>query len=521
MGWQPGCSIWGGVLLIFVTWVVVKVAKKDGNVKGPRSWPLIGAVPTHAANLHRFHDYITHYCRLYTTFRVAYPSFDYFYTSLPANVEHILKTNFHNYVKGSFVYDKQQEFLGNGIFSVDGSEWKQQRKTASYEFASRALKEFSEMAFREKAVALAKFVISEAQDRKYVDMQDLMLRLTFDSFLKLGFGLEMSTLQKNPPPEQLAFVHAFDESNAMVFLRYMDPLWRLKRWLRVGNEAKLVKSVATIDGIVFSYIEQRKREIQQEVKNNVKPDLLSRFLTLSESNPEEFSDRKIRDIILNFMIAGRDTTALTLSWLLYALDKNPSVQEKLMEELYQVEGLNNKVATNDGSFPSEEQIWRFANLLTYEKITGLQYLQACLQETLRLYPPVPNDLKVAVAPDTLPDGTKVKKGDCVNISPYAMGRMEWLWGEDAMEFQPERFIKDGICQLESPFKLTAFMAGPRLCLGKDFAFLQMKVTMAILLRFFKLEIVPGHDVRYRLMLTLHMTEDGLRMKVLPRSQKTT
>ncbi|MCO5571116.1 hypothetical protein L7F22_024848 [Adiantum nelumboides] len=160
-----------GVVLLAAV-VLVHTSKKR-NERGPPSWPLIGALPSHASNLPRFHDYVTHYCRLYTTFRVPYPTFDYYYTVLPANVEHMLKANFDNYVKGSFVYDKQQEFLGDGIFSVDGAEWKQQRKTASYEFASRALKDYSEVAFRDKAVTLATFLISEAQDGKQVNMQVL------------------------------------------------------------------------------------------------------------------------------------------------------------------------------------------------------------------------------------------------------------------------------------------------------------------------------------------------------------
>lgn len=505
-------------LLLFICSVVFLHRWSERKLpKGPPSWPLVGATPTHAGNFHRFHDYITEYCKLYKTFRVAFPGFDCYYTTDPANVEHMLKTNFSNYVKGRFTYDKHQEFLGDGIFSVDGAEWRQQRKIASYEFASNALRDFCELAFREKATRLASFLVLEGQEGKSVDMQDLNLRLTFDSYSKVGFGMEMSTLQRNPPPEQLAFANAFDDCNAMVFTRYVDPLWRLKRWLMVGNEAKLAKDVATLDSIVFSFIEQRRREMQQGIYKNVKSDLLSRFLTLSKNNVDEFTNQKIRDIIINFMLAGRDTTAVTLCWFLYALCENPCVQEKLVEELYQIEG--STTATTDGSFPSEEQIQGFAKLLTYDKLSKLHYLQACIQETLRLYPPLPHDLRVAVAKDTFPDGIKVRKGDCMNLSPYAMGRMEWLWGKDTLDFKPERFIKEGVCQQESPFKLTAFLAGPRMCLGKDFASLQMKVTAAILLRFFKFEIVPGHKVRYRTMITLHMSEDGLRMNVLPRSRK--
>ena len=88
------------------------------------------------------------------------------------------------------------------------------------------------------------------------------MRLTFDSFAKIGFGLDMCTLQKDPPLEQLEFVNAFDECNALIFTRYLDPLWKLKRWLGIMNEAQFVIHVATLNRILHSFIENRKREMK-------------------------------------------------------------------------------------------------------------------------------------------------------------------------------------------------------------------------------------------------------------------
>jgi cytochrome P450 len=123
-----------------------------------------------------------------------------------------------------------------------------------------------------------------------------------------------------------------------------------------------------------------------------KSDLLSRFLELKKENPHEITDQKIRDIVINFLIAGRDTTALTLSWFLYSLSSRPWVQEKLIEELRSVDGSvadEPRDALNSAQFPSKDRIEAFSKNLNYEKLSKLQYLHACLQETLRLYPPVP------------------------------------------------------------------------------------------------------------------------------------
>ena len=121
-----------------------------------------------------------------------------------------------------------------------------------------------------------------------------------------------------------------------------------------------------------------------------KLDLLSRFLALRRENPEEFTEQKIRDIIINFLIAGRDTTALTLSWFFYALAQNPTVEAKLVDELNLIESNSNMIAMEvNKSSAFEDQIKCFSEHLTYGNLNKLQYLQACLQETLRLYPPVP------------------------------------------------------------------------------------------------------------------------------------
>ncbi|KAF9618114.1 hypothetical protein IFM89_000073 [Coptis chinensis] len=119
--------------------------------------------------------------------------------------------------------------------------------------------------------------------------------------------------------------------------------------------------------------------------------------------------------------------------------------------------------------------------------------------------------------DTLPDGFSVKKDDLESYQPYAMGRMKYIWGEDAEEYHLERWIdEDGKCCMESPFKFPAFQAGPRICAGKEFAFSQMKVFTSVLLHFFAFELWDNKKlVNYKTMITLHI--DGpLNLRASPR-----
>lgn len=196
-----------------------------------------------------------------------------------------------------------------------------------------------------------------------------------------------------------------------------------------------------------------------------KGDILSRFLELKQTDP-----KYLKDIILSFMTAGKDTTATTLSWFIYMLCKHPHLQEKIAQEVREATKLKDNSSIDE-----------LASSITEEALDKMQYLHAALTATLRLYPAIPvvisvllmssfffffqvsnflvllQDGKLCFSDDTWPDGFSVRKWNIVSYQPYAMGRMKLLWGDDAEEFRPERWLDENcIFQQESPFKFTAF-----------------------------------------------------------------
>ncbi|KAK9277691.1 hypothetical protein L1049_007238 [Liquidambar formosana] len=415
--------------------------------------------------------------------------------------------------------------LGNGIFNVDGELWRKQRKTASFEFASRNLRDFSTIVFKEYSLKLSAILSQASFKNQEVDMQELLMRMTLDSICKVGFGVEIGTLAPNLPENR--FARAFDTANIIVTLRFIDPLWKIKKVLNIGSEVLLDQSMRIIDDFTYSVIRRRKAEIEEARKNpkneKIKHDILSRFIELGENPETSLTDKSLRDVVLNFVIAGRDTTATTLSWAIYMIMTHAHVAEKLYSELKTFEQdraneENVSLLQYDIEDPElfNQRATQFAGLLTYESLGRLYYLHAVVTETLRLYPAVPQDPKGILEDDVLPDGTKVKAGGMVTYVPYSMGRMEYNWGPDAASFKPERWLKEGFFQNASPFKFTAFQAGPRICLGKDSAYLQMKMALAILCRFYKFSLVPGHPVKYRMMTILSMAH-GLKLTVARRS----
>ncbi|KAJ0098819.1 hypothetical protein Patl1_19996 [Pistacia atlantica] len=430
-------------------------------------------------NYYRLFDFMTDLSRKYKTFRLPSFSSSEIFTTDPTVVEYILKTNFPNYGKGFFQYNILTDLLGGGIFVVDGEKWKHQRKVSSYEFSTKILRDFSSVVFKTTAVKLARIVSEASASNPSLDMQNLFMKATLDSVFKVILGIDLDGLS-GTYEEGARFTDAFDKANAITSFRYADFFWKIKRFLNIGSEAELRKNI------------EGKKE-----------DVLSRFLDLKETDP-----KYLRDIVLNFVIAGKDTTATTISWFFYLLCKHPDRQEKIAKEITE--------ATQVSSNSSIEEL---AAKINEETLDKMHYLHAALSETLRLYPAVPVDGKSVFSDDTLPDGFSVNKGDMIAYIPYAMGRMKALWGNDAEEFRPERWLNEnGHFQPKSPFIFTAFQGGPRICLGKDFAYRQMKIFSMILLGSYKFKLNDeSKPVKYKTALTLHI-EGGLHLRVFPRSR---
>lgn len=239
----------------------------------------------------------------------------------------------------------------------------------------------------------------------------------------------------------------------------------------------------------FSSTSESPASAKRKGNSRARSDFLSLFIGEMKRNGcsstvddlSKQDEQFLRDLIMNFLIAGRDTTAQALSWTFYLLAQHPTIEAHLHAEIVEVLG--------DGP-------------LTYEGINRLEYAQCVVNEVLRLYPSVPKNIKVAVSDDVLPDGTIIPAGCNIAHTPFVMGRSKAIWGEDAAVFKPERWIGRAF---SDAYSYPVFHAGPRECLGRRMAYLEMKVCLAALLRkyHFKLSVDPS-EVFYAESLTLPM-----------------
>ncbi|XP_004241175.1 cytochrome P450 86A1 [Solanum lycopersicum] len=482
------------------------------RLSGPKVWPLVGSLPYTFLNRRRFHDWISQNLRstgvsaTYQTCTICIPFLAWkqgFYTVTchPKNIEHILRTRFDNYPKGPTWQNAFDDLLGQGIFNSDGDTWLMQRKTAALEFTTRTLRQaMNRWVNRTIRTRLWVILDKAAKEKNPVELQDLLLRLTFDNICGLTFGKDPETLSPKMPENPFAI--AFDSATEATMQRLLYPyfLWRLKKFLGIGAEKRLQKSLKVVENYISEALDSRKESPSD--------DLLSRFMKKKDINGNSFPSDVLKRIALNFVLAGRDTSSVAMSWFFWNVMNNNHVENKIIEEISNV--LKESRGVNHEKWTQEP--------LNFDEADKLIYLKAALAETLRLYPSVPEDFKYVVSDDVLPDGTWVPAGSTVTYSIYSVGRMKTVWGEDCMEFKPERWLSTGGDRFEPPkdgYKFVAFNGGPRTCLGKDLAYLQMKsVAAAILLRY-RLLPVPGHKVEQKMSLTLFM-KNGLKVYLNPR-----
>ncbi|XP_008796514.2 cytochrome P450 86B1-like [Phoenix dactylifera] len=498
-------------LSIFATLHALRQSKHQGLAV----WPVVGMLPSLLLGLRNdVYEWLTAVLRARGgTFTFRGPWFSNLQcvvTADPRNLEHILKIKFSKFPKGKYYRNIASDMLGDGIFNSDGEVWRCQRKTLSLEmhsaeFRSSTIQSISEL------VHLRLLPVLELVHDNHTpfDLQDVLLRLAFDNLVMVAFGIDPGCLRPGLP--EVPFARAFENATEATLLRFVMPtaIWKVLRFFDLGSERRLKRSLKCVDEFAYDLIRTRKKEVESGAEEKTaKSDLLTAFMKLKDDNGMAFSDKFLRDVCVNMILAGRDSSSVVLSWFFWLLNRYPEAEDRILGELRRT--IEERGYNSEGE---EEKSLVFKP----EELKRMEYLQAALSEALRLYPPVPVDHKEVVEDDVFPDGTILKKGTKVIYATYSMGRMESIWGKDCRDYKPERWLKDGRFMSESAYKFTAFNGGPRLCLGKDFAYYQMKFVAASILYRYHVKVVESHPVVPKMALTLY-TKYGLKVTLCSRDE---
>ena len=366
----------------------------------------------------------------------------------PDAIRRVLLEELENYPKSDVTKNLLRPAIGESLFIAEGAHWRWQRRAAAPVFSHRNV---SALAPVMSAAAEASLARIEAADKRASDIYAEMVRATFD--ITASVTLSGSALFSSDEVHRAIDAYIAAAGKLSLFDILGLPMW-VPRPSRVMAGASLKQMKTIADDAVNSR--------RSAGAGNV-PDLLD--LLLEGEDPEtgrSMSTAELRDNLLTFIVAGHETTALTLAWAFYLCAFDQDVQDKARAEAQSV--LQGRTATA-------------------ADLPNLPYCRMIIDEALRLYPPAALVSRTAQAPDTLA-GREVKKGDTVMIPIYALHRNALLW-DDPDAFRPERFA-------EKPqrYAYLPFGDGPRICIGASFALQEAVIILATLLakrRFFPVQ----------------------------------
>jgi cytochrome P450 len=464
---------------------------------------IMGSAPDALANLPRRHDW---FGEITAGMSISYsefgPKFDPHNLNIlvkdPRIIKHFLKDEFGNYTKApsdrDILFGHLRKWLGDsGIFTArhgsdasdGGQSWMRQRKVASAIFSRGNFNSNMNSVFVSKGDRFCEVLQPFATEGQAVDMQAKFFQFTMDSIMQIFFGERADTLggQVN------TYATAYDTAHRSLMEYFMTsvPQLAMSKMLPFpfGGFDGLAHKIHRASNPLYQEFLQSLTVLHNESRRIIehckadpsianRTDLLALFIQagLKDTSPDRagFHTDWLRDVVLNFVIAGRDTTACTLSWMFYILATHPDIQRKVQEEI-------------DAKFGSLQR----KPLIQDVSASELPYLNGLLYETLRLYPPVPLDGKEASQDDVLPDGQKIPKHSTLLFMVYLMGRDPEVYPEPEV-VKPERWIP---FKEPSPFEFPVFQAGPRICLGMNMALFEAKICAAMLLQEYSFSMAPG------------------------------
>jgi cytochrome P450 len=388
----------------------------------------------------------------------------------PVVIQHVLKTNSENYYKSHIQKKRMGHFLGKGLLTTEGEPWRTQRRLIQTGFERKQLEVLSLIMQDSLADSLRDF------DRQAqlgpVDIYPLMMKITFGMVGRSLFGARLK--EEDIELISLAISTVQEFMVRQTIQPYLNP------WFAVSGELRRhweMRSRAF--GVLSDYLQRRRKEASGH-------DLLQILMDARYSDGQGMPDDLILSESMQLLVAGHETSSNGLSWLLYLLSSRPDCVEKIREEFDSVLG---------------------DKPLSFSDVSKFEFTTQVIMEALRLYPPFWMVDREALADDRAGD-LDIPRGSTVVVFIYGAHHSPQYW-ENPESFDEERFAKVNDKQ-HAPFSHLPFGAGPRGCIGGNYAMLQILMILSVLLRKYDFRLVPGQTIEARPMVILR-PEHGIRM----------
>jgi cytochrome P450 len=392
----------------------------------------------------------------------------------PDLIEQVLVTEQRNFVKHSWFWRHVTAVFGSGLLTNEGDPWLAQRRMIQPAFHRERIAGYGRV-----MVDATERMLDGWRDGEVRDVHRDLMALTLEIVAKVLFDAEVK--------EDVAqFEAALDDALEAIALRFRRP-FPVPDWIPLPSNSRYNRAVREIDELVYRFIREHE---EHGTENGT--DLLSVLMQARTEDDRPMPTKQIRDEAVTLVLAGHETTALTLSWAFALLSLHPEVADRLTAELDAVLG---------DRPPAVEDLPR------------LRYTEHVISESMRLYPPAYAIGREAVA-DCEIGGWHVAAGTTLFVVAWVLHR-DPRWFADPDAFRPERW-EDGLAERLPRFAYLPFGGGPRLCVGNRFATMEAVLILAAVARRFRVELEPNRMPEPFPTITLRPRE-GVRARVTARA----
>ncbi|MBS1567316.1 MAG: cytochrome P450 [Bacteroidetes bacterium] len=397
--------------------------------------------------------------------------------SHPSYVRHVLTDNNRNYTK-SLAYRVVRLLLGNGILTSEGDFWRRQRRLIQPAFHRQKIASMAAMMVQ-RIQQEADHLDMYADGGKTADMLSVMTSLTLDIISRAIFS---EGVTKGPLIAELLTL-----LNEYVTYKINQPI-RLPAAIPTPFNMRERRALDTLDGIIYEIIDTRRRD------NVSRDDLLSMLLDArDEETGGQMDNRQLRDEVMTIFVAGNETTANAMAWTISLLAQHPAQEQKMIDEIDE--------KLDSGIEPG------------YDTMQSFPYVRQVIEESMRLYPPAWVVGRRALEDDEL-GGYLVPRGTNILMPIFYLHRSEQYWSSPD-QFMPERFAADRRGSIDK-YVYFPFGAGPRMCIGNNFAMMEMQLILILLYRRFRFRLPAGFVPEPQALVSLR-SKNGMPVRVERRS----
>ncbi|KAK4880257.1 hypothetical protein RN001_008403 [Aquatica leii] len=397
------------------------------------------------------------------------------------SVQFLLSSN--EFINKSYEYDFLTPWLGTGLLLSKGEKWRNRRKLLTSAFHYNALLSFIEIFNKQSK----KLILKLEALKDDIDIFPIMKLYSLDVVCETIMDTSVNA-QEHINSE---YVHSVDEIVNIIFNRLFSVIKRWNFLYRFSQDYQDEKKcIKILHGYTNNVIKNRRNELYGAEKvTNKKLNLLDILLT-STVNEKYLTNEEIREEVDTFMFAGHDTVTSVVSFVLYSLSKHLPIQEKVFQELQDVVGNDNKS-------------------LSYQDVQNLRYLDQVVKESMRMYPPVAFILR-KLKEDAVFNNHILPKNLIVSVFIYGLHHHKDLYPNPEV-FDPDRFNEEN-CKNRSLYAFIPFSMGIRNCIGNKFAMLEVKFTVANILRKLKILPVANHQIQLNAFGVLK-SDNGLLVRL--------